>query len=371
MERKIYIIDFIGVHCGMHYYLEAFKKCLAEIPNVEIEIVSNYSETHGSEPVLLNQYKGNKIKKISCFFINLWRIHRLVKKNTDAIFIYLSYGTILDIQALKIVSKAKNHIIDIHEAIAQNLDSNKSISCRLSSIYKSKIHSVISHSERTDTYLASFGYEGERMYVPHFKYQYSKEYDEDSLSSEVTNVIFKNMVNILFFGNINESKGIDILMSAVNLIDDKIAQRVNFIIAGKDFDGVWRTIKIKKNRNIHYIIRHITDNELNYLYTNVDYIAMPYRKTSQSGIIETAFYFKKPIIATDIPYFHFVLDKFKSFGLLVGNPTPEDYSKGIEKAVEMYDRHSFYVEDDYYMYEHRQEVDQFRLDFIKWLNKLM
>lgn len=23
--KHIYIIDYLGVHCGMHYYLEAFK----------------------------------------------------------------------------------------------------------------------------------------------------------------------------------------------------------------------------------------------------------------------------------------------------------------------------------------------------------
>jgi glycosyltransferase involved in cell wall biosynthesis len=41
----------------------------------------------------------------------------------------------------------------------------------------------------------------------------------------------------LFFGNVNESKGIDILLKAFNILPASVAEKSNIIIAGKDFDG--------------------------------------------------------------------------------------------------------------------------------------
>ena len=55
-----------------------------------------------------------------------------------------------------------------------------------------------------------------------------------------------------------------------------------------------------------------------YLYEHTDYVALPYRKTSQSGILEMAFYFRKPILASDVPYFRRMLTEFPSFGILSG-----------------------------------------------------
>ncbi len=56
--RKVYLIDYIGVHCGMHYYLEAFANRIREIDGVEPCIISNFSES-GDKPALLNQYNGS------------------------------------------------------------------------------------------------------------------------------------------------------------------------------------------------------------------------------------------------------------------------------------------------------------------------
>lgn len=120
----------------------------------------------------------------------------------------------------------------------------------------------------------------------------------------------------MFFGNLNESKGVDILLQAFNLLSDENANKFNLIIAGKDFDGAIDRVKIKDNRSVRIFKRHISDDELRFFYNQVDFLCLPYRKTSQSGILEMAFYFKKPIIASDIPYFQQTLTTFPSFGIL-------------------------------------------------------
>lgn len=360
----IYLVDFIGEHCGMHYYLDAFKQILESVEGVKVGIVSNYSDD-GSRPVLLNQYRGGKLNKMISAARNLYRLNRFISKHKDDGFIYLTYGNILDPYFLKVVSRAKYHCIDIHEALAQNEDSNEMLRRRLAKVYSEKVANVISHSSRTDDYLLQFGFMGTKYEVPHFKYVFPREYDLSSVSPEMRDAISENKINILFFGNITREKGIDVLLDSVNNLSEKDAAKVNVIVAGKDIDGVYKRVRIKANRNVSFFIRHISDDELRFLYDNVDYLALPYRKTSQSGILEMAFYFRKPIIASDIPYFRKMLTEFPSFGYLDGNSS-KDYSYAIHQILKRKPS-DFFKDDDYARYENRREVDEFKKNFSNWL----
>lgn len=360
----VYLVDFIGVHCGMHYYLDAFKRILESVEGVEVGIVSNYSD-NDEKPVLLNQYKGRKFNKMIAAARNLRRLSRFINRHKSDRFIYLTYGNVLDPYFLKVISKAPHHCVDIHEALAQNEDSNSQLRRKLAAVYSERIKNVISHSTRTDDYLMQFGFEGNRFEVPHFKYVFPREYDINAVSQEMRDSIAKDKVNILFFGNITREKGIDVLLDAVNNISDEDAAKINVIVAGKDIDGVYRRVKLKPNRKVSLFTRHITDDELRFLYDNVDYLALPYRKTSQSGILEMSFYFKKPIIASDIPYFRKMLTEFPSFGLLDGNSS-KDYSAAIHEILKR-NPSDFFKEEDYARYENRREVDEFKEHFREWL----
>lgn len=360
----VYLVDFIGVHCGMHYYLEAFKRILESIEGVKVGIVSNFSDNDES-PVLLNQYKGSKINKMISASRNLLRLNRFIKRHPKDRFIYLTYGNVLDPYFLKIISKATYHCVDVHEALAQNEDSNIKLRDQLARVYSTGIKNVISHSSRTDDYLMQFGFEGNRYEVPHFKYIFPRDYNIADIPDDMQTAIKKDKVNLLFFGNITREKGIDILLDSVNNLSDEDADSINVIVAGKDIDGVYKRVRLKHNRSVSFFTRHITDNELRFLYDNVDYLALPYRKTSQSGILEMAFYFKKPIIASDIPYFRKMLTEFPSFGILDGNSS-KDYTSAIHEVLQRKPS-DFFTDDDYSRYKNRKEVNEFKSKFKTWL----
>ncbi len=360
----IYLVDFIGVHCGMHYYLDAFKDILESIDGGRVGIVYNYSLTE-DKPVLLNQYKRHKLQKMFNALRNLRRLKKFISRHRTDKFIYLTYGNILDPYFLKVVAKAPHHCIDIHEALAQNEDSNIKLREKLSGIYSSKIKHAISHSTRTDDYLMQFGFQGTKFDVPHFHYIFPHAYDLSAIPSEMQDAIAKDKVNILFFGNITREKGVDILLDAVNNISDEDAAKINVIVAGKDIDGVYKNVKLKANRKVHFFTRHISDDELRFLYDKVDFLALPYRKTSQSGILEMAFHFKKPIIASHIPYFRKMLTEFPSFGILDGNSS-KDYSQAIHQIL-LRDPSSFFKDEEYDRYQNRKEVELFKTQFKDWL----
>ena len=367
---KIFLVDYLGIHCGMHYYLEAFKIVLQDKNGYDVEILSNFTDSESQESSFFrNQYKGKFYQKGISLLINLYRLNKFVTSHKDNVFIYLTYGNSIDLSFMKIISKAPFHVIDIHEAIAQNVDKKLSLKAQFKKLYSAKIKAVISHSSRTDEFLQEYGYRGLRFEVPHFKYVFPKEYNNDNISTDLRSSIDHDRINLLFFGNLNKSKGIDILMEAYNGLDDETASKVNLIIAGKDFDGVIGKIPVKSKRNIHIFKRHISDDELRFLYQNVDYICLPYRKTSQSGILEMAFYFKKPIIASDVPYFRKTLNEFPSFGVLSGSSI-EDYIKTLTTLTSQHEMTSYFSDSDYARYEYRHEIENFKRVFSEWISSL-
>ena len=361
---KVYIVDYLGVHCGMHYYNDAFKRQLESIPGIQVSILSNYSDTD-KEPFFLDQYRGAKWKKVLSLVKNYKRFFRFVGRHKSDCIIYLTYGNIIDLPFLWIVARSSRHVIDIHEAIGQDVDSNLRLKRMLKKIYSTRIKHVISHSKRTNDFLDEFQYCEERFEVPHFKYCFRKKYDLNKVGKDIREAVDDGKINVLFFGNINYNKGVDILLSSVNDLDDKVCERLNVIVAGKDFDGTCYKIKPLEGKPIHLILRHIEDDELIFLYQHIQFLALLYRKTSQSGVLEMAFYFKRPIIANDIPYFRKILSEFPSFGILVNG----SYSAAIKQAISEYIPQQFFVEEEYQKYTYRTEVEEFIRRFSNWLKK--
>lgn len=366
---NINIIDYIGTHCGMHYYLDSFKSVLKSIPEVKINILSNYKDCEKESAFFINHYKGNKLTKIISLMRNYIRIRKFINYHKKDIYIYLTYGNVIDIPFMNIISKTNNHIIDIHEAIAQNVDNNEKLSRLFRNIYSSKINNVISHSSRTDNFLVKYGYKGNVFSVPHFKYIFPKDFKKEYINQEIINAVDKKRINLLFFGNLNINKGVDILIDAVNKLSEDDANRINVIIAGKDFDGAVDKIKPKDNLLFHIFKRHITDDELIFLYQNVDYLCLPYRKTSQSGILEMAFYFKRPIIASEVVYFKDTLRKFPSFGVLSGMSSTS-YAETLSTVIHNHSTSEYYLDSDYAKYENRKEVHLFVENLKDWIHRL-
>lgn len=366
--KKIYIFDYIGDHCGMHYYNAAFRELLSKIPDTDIEILSNYSDKEGKSPFLKNFYKTNRIAGIAILAYDLIKFlfMRLVRPKDR--FIVLSYGNIIDFAfILSACTISKNTIVDVHEAVAQTSEHKRWFVSLFRFLYGRCVKNVIIHSERSRKFMEDFGFSGNTMYVPHFKYCLTKRYDESNIAPDLRNVISSYRKNILFFGNITYNKGVDILVNAYSHLTEEQRCRLNIIIAGKDLDGTIGKTDIPNDGNMHVILRHINDDELVMLYGNTDFIALPYRLTSQSGILEMAFYFKKPIIASRIPYFKFMLEKFPSFGILTGNSI-EEYAATLSQIAE-YDYGRFYADNEYDIYSNRKEMDDFVEEFSNHINK--
>ncbi|MTH18079.1 glycosyltransferase [Flavobacterium sp. LC2016-01] len=104
---------------------------------------------------------------------------------------------------------------------------------------------------------------------------------------------------ILFFGRIELYKGIHILYNEY-CKNQKIFNKP-LVIAGSG-DLYFQRIR-NKEEDIVFINRYIEDEELNDLFSNAYCVIYPYISATQSGVLSLAYYYNKPIIVSNVPFF--------------------------------------------------------------------
>lgn len=100
---------------------------------------------------------------------------------------------------------------------------------------------------------------------------------------------------ILFFGRIEEYKGLDILSTA--FLEAKLPEDIKLVIAGKgEYKG-------KRDNRIVLLNQYIEDEEIADLYGNASVVVYPYISATQSGVLSIASYFGTPMILSDVSFF--------------------------------------------------------------------
>jgi len=138
---------------------------------------------------------------------------------------------------------------------------------------------------------------------------------------------------VLFFGRIVPYKGLSRLYNAV--VSTSVFSSVKFVVAGGGNDEVIN--KMKNDNRFVVINRYINNGELVSLIQKCRFVVCPYNSISQSGIVQTAFVFNKPVVATNLDAFREILDNNVTGELFDG----DNYKTFIDAMLRMYD-------DNYY-----------------------
>jgi len=136
---------------------------------------------------------------------------------------------------------------------------------------------------------------------------------------------------ILFFGRIYEYKGLKYLIEAEPKISEKIPD-IKIIIAGEgdDFAKYKSIIKNKENFIIYnYRIPYQQGAEL---FQRSSIVVLPYIEGSQSGVVPTAYSFKKPVVATDVGSIPEIVDDGVT-GLIVSPGDSNELANAIIKLL--------------------------------------
>lgn len=128
---------------------------------------------------------------------------------------------------------------------------------------------------------------------------------------------------ILFFGTVDHYKGVDLLIEAY---DQKVFHdKHKLVIAGKGRHYV------TDNKNIIRLNRFIEDAEVRDLFTKAAIVVYPYRSATMSGVLSLAFYFRKKVVMSDVPFFKEYANRDSLF-FKAGNV--EDLADKLQQALD-------------------------------------
>jgi len=124
--------------------------------------------------------------------------------------------------------------------------------------------------------------------------------DEVLVSQSGGNTAVPELANekdyVLFFGRIEAYKGIELLYKCFQ--QNKALRNKKLVIAGKG--SIYFERDASNEANIIFINRRIADDEIKWLFQRAAVLVLPYTTATQSGVSSYAYFFKKPVIASNI-----------------------------------------------------------------------
>jgi glycosyltransferase involved in cell wall biosynthesis len=147
----------------------------------------------------------------------------------------------------------------------------------------------------------------------HFPSPIAREIAQNTLNLDPTKK------TILFFGFIRDYKGLDLLIQAMDVLDDSY----QLIIAGEVYGSFDKYQELIDNSNANSRIalfnQYIGDNEVSDYFSAADVCVLPYKSATQSGITSIANHYNLPIIATNVGGLKETIHHQKT-GLIVDKP---------------------------------------------------
>lgn len=113
----------------------------------------------------------------------------------------------------------------------------------------------------------------------------------------------QGVVNFLSFGHIRHYKRIDLLIDAAQSLYEETGKKFKVTIAGNCPSWGEYARKIRFPELFDLQIGYVSDDYVAELFSNADYLVLPYQDLAQSGAITVAFNYGVPVITSDIPQF--------------------------------------------------------------------
>ncbi len=136
---------------------------------------------------------------------------------------------------------------------------------------------------------------------------------------------------LLFFGYIRKYKGLDILLNAIPLLINKIPN-IKLLVVGESYDEFSFYENLVSELHLTNYVkmenRFVANEEVGKYYSVSDLVVLPYRSATQSGILNVAYGFNKPVLVTNVGGLAEFVDDKKT-GIIVEPESPEAIANGI------------------------------------------
>lgn len=170
---------------------------------------------------------------------------------------------------------------------------------------------------------------------------------------------------LLFIGHIHPYKGLNVLYEAMSYV--KILNLgIKIVVAGNGNDDTIR--KMKNDSSFIVVNRYLSNSELVSYVSNCKAVVCPYLSASQSGVIQTASVFSKPVIVTDVGAFPEMVSNYEN-GIIIPPNDPKSLANAI---VEIFTNSDLYTQLSSNMSQYTQYHPDFNWDNIakEYLDKI-
>lgn len=230
----------------------------------------------------------------------------------------------------------------------------------LTNLFFKRCHAFICMSQHVEKDLVQMGIKAPILALEHPIYDhYPDKVSKESACLKLG--IDKDKKTLLFFGLIRAYKGLDLLIEAMNLLDDSY----QLIIAGESygsFTSYNQLIELSKNKNnIKVWNQYIPDEEVTDFFSATDVLILPYRSATQSGVVAIAYQMGTPIVSTDVGSLGDTVRDSK-IGIVATDTTPESIAQAII---------NFFANGDLNLYKENLEKEKIRLSWQSFVEAII
>lgn len=137
---------------------------------------------------------------------------------------------------------------------------------------------------------------------------------------------------LLFFGFVREYKGLKHLLKAMPQVKEKL-ENVKLMVVGSFADDKADYVQLISDMQIEDCVEVIDgytpDNEVEKYFAACDVVVLPYESATQSGIVQIAYGFEKPVIVTNVGGLPDVVTDGKT-GYVVEAGKPETLAEAVQ-----------------------------------------
>lgn len=204
----------------------------------------------------------------------------------------------------------------------------------LARIALSSGNSFIVHSQQDADHLLSFFPNAQVRITPLPTYQSVGPTALDPQTARRQLGLEADQPVLLFFGFVRPYKGLDVLLDALPAIRHEFP--VHLLVVGEIWDDEAsfqaQVDQLGVSPHVTFVNQYVPNEDLGRYFGAADVVVLPYRSATQSGVVQLAFGFGKPVITTHVGGLtEAVADKVN--GLIV---PPEDPSALAEAVFRFY-----------------------------------
>jgi len=211
---------------------------------------------------------------------------------------------------------------------------------RLNSLAQARLRTadlILTHAARTKEQLIEEGIpERSVVKIPHGNYLYLCQ-PSDMPGEEARRLLGlpSHARVILFFGHIEWRKGLERLIEAFAMLAGR-NDSLRLVIAGtanEDFAPHERLIdRLGIRERVVVDLKWIPYDEMQRYFNAASVVVLPYRRISQSGVIQLAYAYSRPLVVTDVGGISEVVSE-DGTGIVASSEEPEAIARAVEELL--------------------------------------